>query len=60
MFAFCRKIRADDFWLEATLRPYRGVEDAKTARENEELTKRSEDAPMPTTVSAFKVGTVGS
>ena len=42
-------------WLDATLRPYRGVEDAKSAREDLELTKRSEEAPMPTTVSAFKV-----
>ncbi len=53
-----RKIRADQTWIEATLRAASkpsAVDEARDTRENLELAKRSEEAPMPTTVSAFKV-----
>ena len=46
-----RKLRTDETWLAATLSPWL---DRDSAREEEELTRKSEEAPLPTSIGAFK------
>ena len=46
-----RKARTDESWLAETLSPWR---DRDSAKEDEELARRSEEAPLPTNVGAFK------
>lgn len=46
-----RKLRVDQNWFEQTLQPW--IDEANNW-EDAELTKKSEEAPLPTNVSAFK------
>jgi len=47
-----RKLRADPAWLDVTLRPFRGSE--AEGEEKEEMAKKKEEAPLPTSISQFK------
>ena len=49
-----RKLRTDQAWLEATLRPFRGGDGECEVKEKEEMAKRKEEAPLPTSISQFK------
>ena len=46
-----RKARTEESWLTETLLPWL---DRDNSREDEELTRKSEEAPLPTNVGAFK------
>ena len=46
-----RKLRVDQDWLDKTLFPWL---DTHNKKEDAELNKKSEEAPLPTNVSAFK------
>ena len=46
-----RKLRTDQTWVADTLSPWL---DRDSAREDEELTRKSEEAPLPTNIGAFK------
>ena len=47
-------MRTDQAWLEATLRPFKGGDGECEVKEKEEMTKRKEEAPLPTSISQFK------
>jgi len=49
-----RKLRTDQAWLEATLRPFKGGDGECEVKEKEEMAKRKEEAPLPTSISQFK------
>lgn len=49
-----RKIRFDEAWVHSTINKYNKQSDEKESKEDLELVKKSEEAPMPTTVSGFK------
>jgi len=50
-----RKIRFDQKWIDQTLKRFtQKLNTEKAKREEAELVNKSEDAPMPTTVSGFK------
>ena len=46
-----RKLRVEEKWLEETLRPWL---DRDNKKEDTELVRKSEEAPLPTNVGAFK------
>jgi xeroderma pigmentosum group C-complementing protein len=46
-----RKIRVDQKWWKATLRPYTPPHSVKEREEDEELDKQLEETPLPKTVS---------
>ena len=49
-----RKLRTDPAWLDATLKPFRGSEAEGEEKEKEEMAKKKEEAPLPTSISQFK------
>lgn len=49
-----RKLRTDPAWLDATLRSFKGSDAEGEEREKEEMAKKKEEAPLPTSVSQFK------
>ena len=49
-----RKLRTDPAWLDATLRPFRGSGAEGEEKEKEEMAKKKEEAPLPTSISQFK------
>jgi len=50
-----RKIRYDEKWIDKTLKKYTQKSNtAKAKQEDLELSRKAEEAPMPTTVSGFK------
>ena len=49
-----RKLRTDPAWLDATLRSFKGSDAEGEKREKEEMAKKKEEAPLPTSVSQFK------
>ena len=46
-----RKLRVEEKWFDETLRPWL---DRENKKEDSELIKKSEEAPLPTSVAAFK------
>ena len=49
-----RKLRTDPAWLDATLRSFKGSDAEGEKREKEEMAKKKEEAPLPTSISQFK------
>jgi len=49
-----RKLRTDQAWLEDSLRPFKGGDGECEVKEKEEMAKRKEEAPLPTSISQFK------
>ena len=47
-------MRTEQAWLEATLRPFKGGDGECEVKEKEEMAKRKEEAPLPTSISQFK------
>ena len=51
--ASSKKLRIDQKWVDTTLRPFI---DTDNDEEDREMIKKSEEAPLPTSVEQFKVG----
>jgi len=49
-----RKLRFDEKWISRVVDAFNDKPDSQDSKEDLELMKKSEEAPMPTTVSAFK------